>query len=93
MPTNFNIGQECCHRWTSSSADARRIALFAENISGERDVWTYERLGATANQLSNGLLKMGVKRGDRVALVMSQRAEAIIAHIAIYSIGAVVLPI
>ena len=93
VPANFNIGQECCHRWTSSSADARRIALFSENAMGERSVWTYERLGATANQLSNGLLKMGVKRGDRVALVMSQRAEAIIAHIAIYSIGAVVLPI
>ena len=93
VPTNFNIGQECCHRWTSSSADARRIAVFAENAIGERSVWTYERLGATANQLSNGLLKMGVKRGDRVALVMSQRAEAIIAHIAIYSIGAIVLPI
>ena len=93
VPANFNIGQECCHRWTSSSADARRIAVFAENAIGERSVWTYERLGATANQLSNGLLKMGVKRGDRVALVMSQRAEAIIAHIAIYSIGAIVLPI
>ena len=93
IPAQFNIGQECCHRWTSSSADARRIALFAENASGDRTVWTYERLGATANQLSNGLLKMGVKRGDRVAVVMSQRAEAIIAHIAIYSIGAVVLPL
>jgi acetyl-CoA synthetase len=93
VPANFNIGQECCHRWTSSSADARRIALLTENACGERGVWTYERLGATANQLSNGLLKMGVKRGDRVAVIVSQRAEAVIAHIAIYSIGAVVLPI
>ncbi len=93
VPANFNIGQECCHRWTSSSADARRIALFTESANSGRNVWTYERLGATANQLSNGLLKMGVKRGDRVALLMSQRAEAIAAHIAIYSIGAVVLPI
>jgi acetyl-CoA synthetase len=93
LPAQLNIGQECCHRWTSSSADARRIALFAENARGDRTVWTYERLGATANQLSNGLLKMGVKRGDRVAVVMSQRAEAIIAHIAIYSVGAVVLPL
>lgn len=93
VPTNFNIGHECCHRWANSSADARRIALFFENETGAREVWTYERLAATANQLANGLTRMGVKPGDRVAVILGQRPETIVAHIAIYSVGAVVLPL
>ena len=93
VPTNFNIGHECCHRWANSSADARRIALFFEDETGRREVWTYERIAATANQLSNGLIRMGVQRGDRVALILGQRPETVVAHIAIYSVGAVVLPL
>ena len=93
VPTNFNIGHECCHRWANSSTDARRIALFFEDETGHREVWTYERIAATANQLSNGLIRMGVQRGDRVALILGQRPETVVAHIAIYSVGAVVLPL
>ena len=69
VPTHFNIGQECCHRWANSSVDARRIALFYETPSGAREIWTYERLASTANQLANGLTRMGIKSGDRVALI------------------------
>jgi acetyl-CoA synthetase len=93
VPTHFNIGHACCHRWANNPADARRIALFYEDEQGQREIWTYERLAATANQLANGLTRMGVKRGDRVALILGQRPETVVAHIAIYSVGAVVLPL
>ncbi len=92
VPTHFNIGQECCHRWANSSVDARRIALFYETQSGAREIWTYERLANTANQLANGLTRMGIKPGDRVALITAQRPEALVAHIACYSVGAVIVP-
>jgi len=92
VPTHFNIGQECCHRWANSSVDARRIALFYETTSGTREIWTYERLASTANQLANGLTRIGIKPGDRVALITAQRPEALVAHIACYSVGAVVVP-
>ena len=92
VPTQFNIGQECCHRWANSSVDARRIAVFYENHTGTREIWTYERLASTANQLANGLTRMGVRQGDRVALITAQRPEALVTHIACYSLGAVVVP-
>jgi len=92
VPTHFNIGQECCHRWANSSVDARRIAMFYETQSGTREIWTYERLANTANQLANGLTRMGVRAGDRVALITAQRPEALVAHIACYSLGAVIVP-
>ena len=92
VPTHFNLGQECCHRWANSSVDARRIAMFYETHTGTREIWTYERLANTANQLANGLTRMGVRRGDRVALITAQRPEALVAHIACYSLGAVIVP-
>ena len=93
VPTQFNIAEACCHRWASSSPDARRIAIYYEDEAGNREVWTYARLAEAANQLANGLIKMGVNRGDRVGVVLGQRPETVVAHMAIYSVGAVVLPV
>jgi acetyl-CoA synthetase len=93
VPTNFNIGEQCCHRWAKSSADARRIALFFEDAAGHRDIWTYERLAAATNQFANALIRMGVKRGDRVATILGQSAEAVIAQLGAFSIGAVSMPL
>lgn len=93
VPTNFNIGDECCHRWAKSSADARRIALFFEDAAGHRDIWTYERLNAATNQFANALTRMGIKPGDRVATILGQSAEAIVAQLAAFSVGAVAVPL
>jgi acetyl-CoA synthetase len=93
VPSNLNIGEECCHRWARSTAHARQIALFFEDENQQREIWTFERLSETANQLANGLARMGVKSGDRVALVLGQRPETVVAHVAIYSLGAIVLPL
>lgn len=93
VPTQFNIAEACCHRWAASSSDARRIAIYYEDESGNREVWTYARLAEAANQLANGLVRMGVGKGDRVAVVLGQRPETVVAHMATYSVGAVVLPL
>lgn len=93
VPTQFNIAEVCCHRWAESTADARRIAIYYEDESGNREVWTYARLGEAANQLANGLVRMGIERGDRVGVVLGQRPETVVAHMAIYSVGAVVVPL
>jgi acetyl-CoA synthetase len=93
VPTNFNIGEQCCHRWAQSSADARRIALFFEDSAGHRDIWTYERLGAATNQFANALTRMGVKPGDRVATILGQSPEAVVAQLGAFSVGAVAMPL
>jgi acetyl-CoA synthetase len=54
---------------------------------------TYGALQARANQLSHALKALGVKRGDRVAVVMPQRIETAVAHIALYQMGAVAMPL
>jgi acetyl-CoA synthetase len=43
--------------------------------------------------LSNVFAQLGVRRGDRVALILPQRRETAVAHIAIYQMGAIAVPL
>ena len=90
VPEHFNIGWECCGRWAE---DRARFALYYENDDGQCEKYTYWDLQQDANRLSNALTELGVRRGDRVAIVLPQRPETIVAHIAIYQMGAVAMPL
>lgn len=93
VPSQFNIAQACVHRWAENPHEGRRIAIYFEDELGHREVWTYARLSETANQLANGLSRMGVVPGDRVAVVMAQRPETAAAYMAIFSVGAIAMPL
>jgi acetyl-CoA synthetase len=90
VPSDFNVAQACCRRWAS---DRTRFALYWEDESGATSAWTYFDLEQRANRLSNALIAMGATRGDRIALMLPQRPETAIAHIAINQIGAVAVPL
>ena len=90
VPSDFNVAQACCRRWAS---DRTRFALYWEDESGATSAWTYFDLEQRANRLSNALTAMGATRGDRIALMLPQRPETAIAHIAINQIGAVAVPL
>ncbi len=46
-----------------------------------------------ADRLSQALTGLGVRRGDRVAIVMPQRFETAIAYMAVFQMGAVAMPL
>ena len=60
--------------------------------SGERS-WTYRELDESANRLAHLLIDQGVGPGERVALLFSRSAEAIISILAVLKTGAAYLPI
>ncbi len=90
VPPRFNIAWECCGRWARESD---RVALYCEDDAGNAATHTYLELQQQANRLSNALAALGVKRGDRVAIVLPQRLETAVAHIACYQMGAVAMPL
>jgi acetyl-CoA synthetase len=90
VPADFNVAQACCRRWAT---DRTRFALYWEDESGARSAWTYFDIEQQANRLSNALVAMGAKQGDRIALMLPQRPETAIAHIAINQIGAIAVPL
>jgi acetyl-CoA synthetase len=53
---------------------------------------TYAALQAQADRLSNVLNRLGIRRGDRVAIVLPQRPETAVAHIACHQVGAIAMP-
>jgi len=90
VPAQFNIAQACCTRWAS---DRARFALYWEDESGATAACTFWDLQQRANRLSNALAALGVRPGDRVALILPQRPETVVAHIAAYQMGAVAVPL
>ncbi|MSQ49716.1 MAG: AMP-binding protein [Betaproteobacteria bacterium] len=90
VPQRYNIAQACCGRW---AADRSRFALYWEDESGQTAKYTFWDIQQEANRLSNALAGLGVKRGDRVALILPQRPEMAIAYMAIFQMGAIALPL
>lgn len=54
---------------------------------------SYSDMGEKVHAFAKGLLNIGVKKGDKVSLWMSNRPEWIIAKFAIAKIGAILVPI
>lgn len=90
VPAELNIAQLCCTRW---AAEKSRIAIFYEDEAGQTARLTYAELYDQANRLSNVLGKLGVNKGDRVAIVLPQRVETAVAHMACYQLGAIAMPL
>src|SRR6266568_3136716 len=68
----------------SSYAQARRK---------EKDVnLTYRELDALVNAFANALLDLGIRKGDRVCLLMTNRPEIIISWFALARVGAIISP-
>lgn len=90
VPEHYNIGVDVCdkhaHRY-------EQPALFLENAEGHSYRVTFGELKSRSNRFANALRGLGVVRGDRVAIVLPQREETVIAHIAVYKLGAVALPL
>ncbi len=91
VPHEFNIAEVCCARWSRDTP--RAVAIRFEHEDGRTSSHTYAELQRDANRLAHALRRLGVRRGDRVAVVMPQRFETAVAHMAIYQLGAVAMPL
>ena len=97
VPTRFNIAQVCCRRWAEAASGAgitpETIAVVGHSTLGKHTFHSYFELQQAASRLSNVLAAQGVRRGDRVAIVLPQRFETAVAYIAVLQMGAVAMPL
>src|SRR5574343_757248 len=91
VPAWFNLADACCGRWARQTPQA--VAIRTETPQGRPRLTRFAELQDQANRLSRLLRRLGVRRGDRVAVVMPQRVETAVAHIATYQLGAVAMPL
>jgi acetyl-CoA synthetase len=91
IPERYNIGVDVCDRWAAQ--DASRPAILHARAGGSVDIVSFGALREKSNRLANALRAHGIGRGDRVAILLPQTPEAAIAHIAIYKLAAIALPL
>lgn len=90
LPTHYNMGIDACDR---HAADKGRLALICDRGNGTVEKWTFWELKQASNRFANALRSLGVEKGDRVAVLLSQSAELPVAHIALYKLGAIGVPL
>jgi acetyl-CoA synthetase len=89
IPDEYNIAVDVCDKWADESG---RVALIDAGADPPRR-YTFAELRGRSNRWANALAALGIASGDRVAIVLSQRPETAIAHLAAYKLGAVAVPL
>lgn len=91
IPEIYNIASSVSDRWAAQDPD--RLAIRHVSEDGSAANWSHLALSRAANRFANALLAKGIQRGDRVALLLPQAPQTAIAHLAIYKIGAIAVPL
>lgn len=87
LPGLLNMGAVC-----SDFQRANALALIEVAPDGTRREYSFGDLRTLSNKLANGLRGIGIANGDRVGIVLPQRLETGLAHLAIYKLGAIAVP-
>jgi acetyl-CoA synthetase len=90
VPGDFNMARAVCDRHAGRSS---ATALLCETSAGQTTRYTFSDLRSLSNRLANAFQSVGVQPGDRVAIILPQRVETGLCHLAAWKIGAVSLPL
>jgi acetyl-CoA synthetase len=91
IPADFNIGRAVSDDWAARAPE--RICLEHFSADGQHLSMSYGTLAARSSSLANALVGLGLTKGDRVALLLPQSFETVIAHVAIYKMGGIAVPL
>ncbi|MCE5298101.1 MAG: AMP-binding protein [Methanoregulaceae archaeon] len=90
VPEYYNFGFDVIDRLALE--DRNRLAMIWVNQKGEEKTYTYRQLMNLSNSAANMLLKYGVKKGNRVIIMLPRIPEWWIFAIACIKLGAVFCP-
>jgi len=88
VPERFNMGVSVC-----DAHDPSATALIVPQPDGGRREYTFGDLKQLSSRLANLLVGNGLAFGDRVAVLLPQMPETLVAHIAAYRAGFVAMPL
>ncbi|WFE90421.1 AMP-binding protein [Roseibium porphyridii] len=91
LPATYNMAAAISDVWAAK--DPERLAIRQVLTNGDVRDWSHQRLNQAANRIANAFVAKGIRRGDRVALLLPQVPETAVAHLAAYKIGAIAVPL
>lgn len=89
IPSALNIATVCADR---HPGHALALVVVPPNGRAPRN-YTFDEVTQLSRRLANVLRELTIRPGDRVGIILPQGIEAAIAHLAVYRLGAVALPL
>jgi len=90
VPENFNFGYDIVDAWAMEQPD--KLAMIWANDKGEEHKFTFADMKKYSDQTASYFLSLGIKKGDRVMLILKRHYQFWFAITAIHKIGAIVIP-
>jgi acetyl-CoA synthetase len=87
----LNVARNCVHRWAERKPET--VAAILNGEDGSRRELTWAQMSRDVTRLAEGLLRLGVEPGDRVAIYMPMGPDVAVASHACAHVGAVQVPV
>jgi len=88
----FNVVDSALDRWVDAGL-GDKIAVIAEADGGAVTTRTYRDLFDETEHIASGMVEIGIRRGDRVGILMPMIAETVVAMLACARLGAITVPL
>jgi acetyl-CoA synthetase len=90
VPERYTIAWDACDRHADGSG---RRALVWEAPGRAAETYTFDDLSRLSGRLASALAASGIARRDRVALMLPQTPEHLVAHLAAFKAGTISVPL
>lgn len=90
VPESYNIGVDVCDRHADGSG---RLALIYLDEKGRSHRYTFDEIKRLSNRFANVLAAHGLRRGDRLGVLLQQRPETALAHVTAFRAGLISVPL
>ena len=89
-PENFNFAYDVLD--VIAEAEPTKLALQWAHVDGRERRFTFSEIAEKSSQAANLLKKLGIKKGDKVMLVLKRHYTFWIAIMALHRLGAITVP-
>lgn len=89
-PDNFNFGYDVLD--VLAAEHPNQTALVWCNTENEEHTFTFEDIRIGSNRIANVLWQSGIRRGDKVLVVLKRHYEYWFVAIALHKLGAILIP-
>jgi acetyl-CoA synthetase len=90
VPERFNFAYDVVDEWARQ--DDQKLAIAWMDNAMRARFLTFADVSKMSNQAANLFRDHGIRKGDRVLLILKQRIEVWVCMVALHKIGAVVIP-
>lgn len=93
IPERYNIAYSTCDRHAITTPNKEAI-IYIRDEEKEPEIMTFKQLQTKSNLFACALQNLvKVEKGDRIGILLPQRPETAISHIAAYRLGGIAIPL